>query len=56
MSTLSRLVPPEPSFAELFTRKRVTVPREGYDGGVSPQPRRVPARRMRARDRAQPES
>jgi SulP family sulfate permease len=31
MPTLSRLAPPEPSFAELFTPKLVTVLREGYD-------------------------
>jgi sulfate permease, SulP family len=31
MTTLSRLAPPEPSFAELFTPKLVTVLREGYN-------------------------
>ena len=31
MSTLSRLAPPEPRFADLFTPKLVTVLREGYD-------------------------
>ncbi|HEX2727213.1 MAG TPA: SulP family inorganic anion transporter, partial [Beijerinckiaceae bacterium] len=31
MSNLSRLAPPEPSFADLFTPKLVTVLREGYD-------------------------
>src|SRR5919112_4816448 len=30
MSTASRLAPPEPTFAELFTPKLVTVLREGY--------------------------
>jgi hypothetical protein len=29
MSTTSRLAPPEPTFAGLFTRKLVTVLREG---------------------------
>jgi SulP family sulfate permease len=31
VSTVSRLAPPRPSFAELFTPKLVTVLREGYD-------------------------
>ena len=31
MPTLSRLAPPAPSFADLFTPKLVTVLREGYD-------------------------
>src|SRR5918997_6318697 len=30
MSSASRLVPPEPTFTELFTPKLVTVLREGY--------------------------
>ena len=30
MSTVSRLAPPEPTFAQLFTPKLVTVLREGY--------------------------